>query len=158
MEGPGRLRSKTATVPVPMRCQLSNRYESGCHIHIDAGSLRQPRASDRGRGGDAREVSQVWGSLDHQKCPADTEIWGRGLSAAAVSAWPAIRGQRSRWSLMGTMALASNLTPCSWTSPEVGEGDAPGKWGAHLAWALGKGDAVFCPGTFHSRSHGPWGQ
>ena len=61
MEGPGRLRRKTAT-PVPMGVVR----HSGCSTSTPA--LRQPRASERTW--KRREVISVWGSLDHQKCPA----------------------------------------------------------------------------------------
>ena len=59
MEGPGRLRRKTAT-PVPMEVVR----HSGCSTSKPA--LRQPRASERMW--KRREVISVWGSLDHQKC------------------------------------------------------------------------------------------
>ena len=59
MEGPGRLRRKTAT-PVPMGVVR----HSGCSTSTPA--LRQPRASERTW--KRREGISVWGSLDHQKC------------------------------------------------------------------------------------------
>ena len=59
MEGPGRLRRKTAT-PVPMGVVRN----SGCSTSTPA--LRQPRASERMW--KRRERISVWGSLDHQKC------------------------------------------------------------------------------------------
>ena len=61
MEGPGRLRRKTVT-PVPMGVVR----HSGCSTSTPA--LRQPRASERMWR--RREIISVWGSLDHQKCPA----------------------------------------------------------------------------------------
>ena len=61
MEGPGLLRRKAAT-PVPM----GDVRDSGCSTSAPA--LRQPRASERMW--KRRERISVWGSLDHQKCPA----------------------------------------------------------------------------------------
>ena len=106
MEGPGRLRRKTAT-PVPMRVVR----HSGCSTLAPA--LRQPRASERTW--KRREVISVWGSLDHQKCPAIRRYGG-------VDSLPSLCGMASpratRVESLGTMALVSNLTPCSWAPPE----------------------------------------
>ena len=106
MEGPGRLRSKAAT-PVPMRVVR----HSGCSTSAPA--LRQPRASERTW--KRREGISVWGSLDHQKCPAIRRYGGVGsLPSPCGMASPKATTVES----LGTMALASNLTPCSWASPE----------------------------------------
>ena len=106
MEGPGRLRRKAAT-PVPM----GDVRDSGCSTSTPA--LRQPRASERTW--KRREVISVWGSLDHQKCPAIRRYGGvDSLPSPCGMASPRATTVES----LGTMALASNLTPCSWASPE----------------------------------------
>ena len=55
------------------------------------------------------------GSLDHQKCPAIRRYGG-------VDSLPPLCGMASPRATtvesLGTMALVSNLTPCSWTPPE----------------------------------------
>ena len=106
MEGPGRLRRKTAT-PVPM----GDVRHSGCSTSTPA--LRQPRASERTWR--RREGISVWGSLDHQKCP-DIRRYG------GVDSLPSRCGMASPRATtvesLGTMALVSNLTPCSWAPPE----------------------------------------
>ena len=76
MEGPGRLRKKTAT-PVPMRVVR----HSGCST--SATTLRQPRASERMWR--RREEISVWGSLDHQKCPTIRRYGG--VDSMTVAGW-----------------------------------------------------------------------
>ncbi len=106
MEGPGRLRRKTAT-PVPM----SVVRHSGCSTSTPA--LRQPRASERMW--KRREGISVWGSLGHQKCPAIRRYGGvDSLPSPCGMASPRATTVESP----GTMALLSNLTPCSWAPPE----------------------------------------
>ena len=106
MEGPGRLRNKTAT-PVPMRIVR----HSGCSTSTTA--LRQPRASER-TWRRCEEISR-WGSLDHQKCPTNRRYGG-------VDSIPSLGGMSSPKATtvesLGTMALLSSMTPCSWASPE----------------------------------------
>ena len=106
MEGPGRLRRKTAT-PVPMRAVR----HSGCSTSAPA--LRQPRASERMWG--RREGISVWGSLDHQKCPAIRRHGGvDSLPSRCGIASPRATTVES----LGAMALLSSMTPCSMASPE----------------------------------------
>ncbi len=99
MEGPGRLRSKTAT-PAPM------------HV-ASATALRQPCASERMWR--RREEISVWGSLDHQKCPTIRRYGG-------VDSIPSLGGMSSPRATtaesLGTMALLSSMTPCSWALPD----------------------------------------
>ena len=106
VEGPGRLHRKAAT-PVPM----GEVRDNGCSTSTPA--LRQPRASERMW--KRRERISVWGSLDHQKCPAT-------LREASVDPRPAFVDRSSPMvttvESLGTMALVSNLTPCSWAPPE----------------------------------------
>ena len=106
MEGPGRLRRKTAT-PVPMRVVR----HSGCSTSTT--TLRQPRASERMRR--RREGISVWGSLDHQKYPTTRR-------KVSVDSLPSLSGMSSPKATtvesLGTMALGSGFTPCSWASPE----------------------------------------
>ena len=131
MEGPGRLRRKTAT-PVPMRAVR----HSGCSTSTPA--LRQPRASERMWR--RREGISVWGSLDHQKCPAIRRYGGvDSLPSPCGMASPKATTVES----LGTMALASSMTPCSMGVAREGEGGAPGECSAHLALALGKGMPFF---------------
>ena len=131
MECPGRLRRKTAT-PVPM-CVVRH---SGCST--SATTLRQPQTSERMWR--RREGISVWGSLDHQKYPTTRR-------KVSVDSLPSLSGMSSPKATtvesLGTMALGSGFTPCSWASPERGEDSAPGEWGAHLARAVGKGRPVF---------------
>ena len=106
VEGPGRLRRKTAT-PVPMGVVR----DSGCSTSTPA--LRQPRASERTW--KRREIISVWGSLDHQKCPAIRRYGGVApLPSPCGMASPKATTVES----LGTMALLSSMTPCSWASPE----------------------------------------
>ena len=106
MEGPGRLRRKMAT-PVPMRAVR----HSGCST--SATTLRQPQTSERMWG--RREGISVWGSLDHQKCPTTRR-------KVSVDSLPSLSGMSSPKATtvesLGTMALGSGFTPCSWASPE----------------------------------------
>ena len=106
MEGPGWLRRKTA-MPVSMGVVR----HSGCSTSTPA--LRQPRASERTW--KRREIISVWGSLDHQKCPAIRRYGG-------VDSIPSLGGMSSPRATtaesLGTMALLSSMTPCSWALPE----------------------------------------
>ena len=106
MEGPGRLREKAAT-PAPMRVVR----HSGCST--SATTLRQPRASERTWR--RSEETSRWGSLDHQKCPTIRRYGG-------VDSLPSLGGMSSPKATtvesLGTMALLSSMTPCSWASPE----------------------------------------
>ena len=105
MEGPGRLRRKTAT-PVPMRAVR----HSGCSTSMP--TLRQPRASERMWG--RREGISMWGSLDHQKCPAIRRHGGvDSLASRCGIASPRATTVES----LGAMALLSSMTPCSMASP-----------------------------------------
>ena len=116
MEGPGRLRRKTVT-PVPMGVVR----DRGCSTSTPA--LRQPRASERTW--KRREGISVWGSLDHQKCPAIRRYGGVGsLPSPCGMASPKATTVES----LGTMDLASNLTPCSWASPERARVSAARTW------------------------------
>ena len=106
MEGPERLRRKTAT-PVPMGVVR----HSGCSTSTPA--LRQPRASERTWR--RREEISVWGSLDHQKCPTIRRYGGvDSIPSLGVMSSPRATTAES----LGTMALLSSMTPCSWVSPE----------------------------------------
>ncbi len=133
MEGPGRLRRKTAT-PVPMGVVRDSGYSTS------KPALRQPRTSE-GMWKRREEVS-LWGSPDHQKCstiPRD----GSGDPRPAfvdrrspmVTTVESVKGAlvlsrrssdcsdspaRSRpWeSEQGAMAQGGDMTLCSRASPE----------------------------------------
>ena len=130
MEGPGRLRRKTAT-PVPM----GEVRDNGCSTSTLA--LRQPRASERMW--KRRERISVWGSLDHQKCPAT-------LREASVDPRPAFVDRSSPMvttveSLKGAFVLSRRLSDC-WDSPARSR---PGESGGG-AMAQG-GDMTLCSGA-----------
>ena len=119
MEGPGRLRRKAAT-PVPMRVVR----HSGCSTSTTA--LRQPRASEKMWR--RREKISVWGSLDHQKCPAIRRYGGvdslpspGGLASPRATTVESL-GTKAQG---GTKAPGSNITLCSRASPEVAKPKRP---------------------------------
>ena len=139
MEGPGRLRRKTAT-PVPMGVFR----DGGCSPLAPA--LRQPRTSERTWW--RRAMGSRWGSLDHQKCsttprdgsgdprpafvdrrcPMVTTVESKNgalvLSrrSSDCSDWPAraAPGESEKGAMAqgGAMARGSDMTPCSGASPE----------------------------------------
>ena len=97
---------------VPDGCAVRRRRLHRCMLSA-ATTLRQPRASERMWR--RREEISVWGSLDHQKCPTIRRYGG-------VDSIPSLGGMSSPRATtaesLGTMALLSSMTPCSWALPE----------------------------------------
>ena len=102
MEGPGRLRRKTAT-PVPMGVFR----DGGCSPLAPA--LRQPRTSERTWW--RRAMGSLWGSLDHQKCstiPRDGS--GDPRPAFVVGSSPVVTTVES---VKGALVLSRRSSDCS---------------------------------------------
>ena len=82
----------------------------------------------------------MWGSLDHQKCPAIRRYGG--VDSLPVAVWHGL-SEGYDGGVSGHNGPGEQLDAVLVGAAREGEGGAPGECSAHLALALGKGKPFF---------------